>query len=92
MAGSAAMICHMNQIQQIHYRDRLAGVVIGEQATIEAQLSGQELLDVQAMCLFAIEIAAGERPGVYTDQRARAFAAQTRAQRAVTRGLRAGNG
>jgi hypothetical protein len=86
------MIEPMHGIQQIHYRGRLAAVVLGGEATIDAQLAGEELLDVQAMCLFAIETAGGEQPGTYTDQRAAAFAAQTRAQRALTRGLAAGGG
>ncbi len=83
----------MTGVQQIHYRGRLAAVVVGGQAaTIDAQLAGEELVDVQAMCLFAIEIANGEQPGSYSDQRAVAFAAQTRAQRALTRGWGAGGG
>jgi hypothetical protein len=86
------MIDRMRGLQQILYRGRLAAVVVGEEATIAARLSGEELLDVQAMCLFAIEIAAGERPGAYSHERAAAFAAQTRAQRAVIHGLGAGNG
>lgn len=86
------MIDRMPAVQQIHYRGRLAAVVVGEQATIDARLAGEELVDVQAMCLFAIEIANGEQPGTYSDQRAVAFAAQTRAQRALTRGWAAGGG
>jgi hypothetical protein len=82
----------MPGVQQIHYRGRLAAVVLGEEATIDAQLAGEELVDVQAMCLFAIEIANGEQPGTYSDQRAVAFAAQTRAQRTLTRGWAAGGG
>ena len=82
----------MTGVQQIHYRGRLAAVVIGGEATIDAQLAGEELVDVQAMCLFAIEIASGEQPGTYSDQRAVSFAAQTRAQRALARGLAAGGG
>jgi hypothetical protein len=80
------MIESMHGVQQIHYRGRLAAVVLGGEATIDAQLAGEELVDVQAMCLFAIAIANGEQPGTYSDQRAAAFAAQTRAQRALTRG------
>ncbi len=82
----------MNALQQIHYQGRLAAVVIGEEATIDGSLSGQQLVDVQAMCLYALEIAAGERPGAYSDRAAAAFAAQVRAQRAVARALRGGGG
>ncbi len=82
----------MNAIQQIHYRGRLAAVIIAKEATIDGSLSGQQLLDVQAMCLYALEIAAGERSGTYSDRAAAAFAAQVRAQRAVARALRSGGG
>lgn len=85
------MMTPMPGIQLIHHRGRLAAVVIGEQATIETWLSGEELLDVQAMCLFALEIAAHQRPGTYSHQRAAAFAKQTRAQRAVTQALQTRN-
>jgi hypothetical protein len=78
-------------VQPIIYRGQLAAVVVGQEATIHARLAGEELLDVQAMCLVAIEIAAGERPGAYSPQRARTFAAQARAQRAIAQAL-AGRG
>jgi hypothetical protein len=78
----------MAGFQQIIYQGRLAAVVIGEQATIEARLSGEELLDVQAMCLYAIEIAALRLPGAYSQQRAEAFSGQARAQRAVAAALK----
>ena len=82
----------MGFVQQIIYRDRLAAVVIEEEAVIEDGLSGEELLDVQAMCLFAIEVAVGEHPGPYSDRRAAAFAAQARAQRAIASSLRGESG
>jgi hypothetical protein len=47
------------------------------------------LLDVKAKCLCAIEIAYGDRPGSYTELDADAFAAQSRAQRAVAEAFRA---
>jgi hypothetical protein len=82
----------MDALQQIIYRERLVAVVIGEEATIEAGLSGEELLDVQAMCLFAIEVAAGERPGSYSHRGATAFAARARGQRAIASSLRGKRG
>ena len=74
-------------VQPIIYQGQLAAVVVGQEATIDARLAGEDLLDVQAMCLFAIEVAAGERPGLYSHERARTFAAQARAQRAIALAL-----
>jgi hypothetical protein len=91
-SDTAGMMARMGFVQQIVYRDRLAAVVIGEEAVIEDGLSGVELLDVQAMCLFAIEVASGERPGPYSDRRAAAFAVQARAQRAIVSSLRGESG
>ncbi len=65
----------------------MAGLVVGEEAIIEGGLAEEEQLDVQAMCLFAIELAAGERPGEYSDERAIAFARQARAQRSIAHNL-----
>jgi hypothetical protein len=89
---TAFMMARMGIVQQIVYRDRLAAVVVGEEALIEDGLSGEELVDVQAMCLFAIEVAVGEHPGPYSDRRAAAFAAQARAQRAIVSSLRSESG
>jgi hypothetical protein len=86
------MMARMGFVQQIIYRDRLAAVVLGEEAVIEDGLSGEELLDVQAMCLFAMEVAGGEHPGPYSDRRAAVFAAQARAQRAIASSLRGETG
>ena len=86
------MIKVVPRIQLIHYQGGLAGVVVGEEAIIEAGLPREEQLDVQAMCLFAIELAAGERPGQYSHERAMAFARQARAQRSIARQLGADRG
>jgi hypothetical protein len=85
-------MARMEFVQQIIYRDRLAAVVIGEEAVIEDGLSVEALLDVQAMCLFAMEVAGGEHPGPYSDRRAAAFAAQARARRAIATSLRGESG
>jgi hypothetical protein len=70
-------------LQNIIYKNEIVAVVIEDEATILDGLPDDGLRDVQAMCLYALEIHAGDRPGPYTDEQALAFATQVRAQRRV---------
>jgi hypothetical protein len=73
-AASAKRRLTMNAMQKILYNDRLAAVVLADQAVIADTLSGADLRTVKAMCLYALEVAAGRQPGPYTDERALRYA------------------
>lgn len=79
----------MPTVQPITLDGRLVAVVADGEALIEV-LDEQEAATVKAMCLFAIEIRAGEIEGPYTEARALAYAARAagfrQAARSVPRG------
>lgn len=64
----------MRNAQLINHRGQLAAVVVAGQAIIEDTLPADDFRHVQAMCLYAMEIATRERPGPYTDAGADAYA------------------
>lgn len=64
----------MAALQQINHNGRLAAIVIGGQAIIDATLTDNQQRQVQAMCLYALEIQAGARAGPYTDASAAQYA------------------
>ena len=68
-----------DNMTKIIYRGRLAAVVIAGQAVLTEELPEPEEGTVKAMCLYALEIAAGQQPGPYTDDDALEYA--DRAQR-----------
>jgi hypothetical protein len=73
-------------IQPIKYAGQVAAVVIDDQAKILAEVPEDDVLHIKTMCVYAMEIAAGERPGPYSDRDAEVFARRLRSrQNANTR-------
>ena len=72
----------MSEMTKIIYNSRLAAVVLADQAILTDPLPEPDERTVKAMCLYALEIAAGLHPGPYTDEKALAYA--HRAQREGT--------
>lgn len=64
----------MSGLQKIIYDGRLAAVVLADQAILTDPLPEPEERTVKAMCLYALEVAAGLRPGPYSDERALQYA------------------
>jgi hypothetical protein len=61
-------------LQKIVYKGRLAAVVLADQAILTDPLPEPDERTVKAMCLYALEIAAGLQPAPYTDERALQYA------------------
>ena len=72
----------MSDMTKIIYNGRLAAVVLADQAILTDPLPEPDERTVKAMCLYALEIAAGLQPGPYTDENALEYA--HRAQRTRT--------
>jgi hypothetical protein len=70
----------MRTIQPIIHQGQLSAVVVGGLAIIEDTLTDAAHRHVQAMCLYALEIAGHERPGPYSDAAADAYAQAALAQ------------
>ena len=64
----------MGELQKIIYNGRVAGVVVAGQAVISGVLAEDDERTVKAMCLYALEVAAGHEPGPYTDESALRYA------------------
>jgi hypothetical protein len=71
----------VNEIQPITYNGRLVALVAGDSAMIVDSIREYDRTTVKAMCLYALEIAAGDRPGPYSDREALIYARQAAAQR-----------
>jgi hypothetical protein len=64
----------MSEFQQITYHGEVVAVVIADQAIIPKALPAEDRKTVEAMCLYALEVAAGQHAGPYRDDRALAYA------------------
>jgi hypothetical protein len=64
----------MSEFQQITYNGEVVAVVIADQAIIPKALPAEDRKTVEAMCLYALEVAAGEHADPYSDERALAYA------------------
>ena len=53
----------MTTIQLITHNNRPAALVAGDTAIVADHVADTDRARVQAMCLYAMEIAAGDRPG-----------------------------
>jgi hypothetical protein len=64
----------MGELHKITYNGQLAAVVVADQAIILDELAQDEEQTVMAMCLYALEVAAGRERGPYSDKRALQYA------------------
>ena len=71
----------ISEIQPIIHHGRVAAIVVAGQAIIPDALPQREQATVKAMCLYALDVAAGLLPGPYTDADALAYAHTAAAQR-----------
>ena len=64
----------MKTIQIIELDGRIAALIAGDEAIIRDDLADHDRRRAQAKALYALQIAAGELPGPYTDARAERYA------------------
>jgi hypothetical protein len=75
-------------MQSIHYRGQLVAVITGDRAIITPSLKGRRLVDVQAMCLYAISCLTAKPARRYSDEAAFAYARRAHAERLLRRATR----
>jgi len=68
------MIAGMSQLQRITHNGELVAVAIADHAIIDDTIPAAEKPLIQAKCLYALEIQAGELPGPYSDEKADIYA------------------
>lgn len=71
----------MSAMQKIVYDGQVVAVVLADQAIISDRLPETDERTVKAMCLYALEVAAGTQPGPYSDERALAYARRAARER-----------
>ena len=71
----------MRNLQPITHQGRLVAVVTCGQAIIQDNLPAAQLRHVQAMCLYALELAERGQAHSYTDTDAAAYARRATARR-----------
>ena len=76
----------MSDFQQITYHGEVVAVVIADQAIIPKALPAEDRKTVEAMCLYALEVAAGQHAGPYSDDGALAYAQRAAAAAAERAG------
>ena len=64
----------MSTLQKIVHNGRVAALVVADQAILAEGLDENEERTVKAMCLYALDVAAGLQPGPYSDERALQYA------------------
>ena len=69
----------MRNLQPITHQGQLAAIVIAGRAIIDDTLTRQAHRHVQAMCLYALELAQQGRPHSYTDADDEQYARAARA-------------
>ncbi len=70
----------MNNVQKIIHNGRLAAIVVADRAIVVNGLPNDEERTVKAMCLYALEVAAGGERGPYSDERALQYARRAEAE------------
>jgi hypothetical protein len=67
-------INNVSNLQKITHNGRVAALVVADQAIVVSGLADDEERTVKAMCLYALEVAAGRERGPYSDERAIEYA------------------
>jgi hypothetical protein len=64
----------MRSIYAITYHGPVVAVVVGDQAVIAEELTGSARRIIEAKCLYAMQVDAGDLPGPYRDRDAEDYA------------------